>query len=96
MKTKPHGRISLTGVLAAVLSFCLAGCATAPGPATPVEVSVPVLVPCKAPIPARPAFAVDALPVGEGIWNQMAVLRAERLQRMGYEAELEAAVGACQ
>lgn len=95
--TKPATRLSLTGFLAVILSFCLAGCATtAAPPVQPVEVSVPVAVPCKAPVPVRPAFAVDALPIGSGVWDQMAALRAERFQRKGYEAELEAAVQSCQ
>ena len=45
---------------------------------------------------ARPAFAVDALPLNAGIWRQMQALRSERLQRQGYEIQLEAAVKACQ
>jgi hypothetical protein len=72
----------------------LAGCA---GMAPKVqEVKVPVPVPCKVEAPLRPAFTVDGLPVGSGIWEQMKALRAERKQRQGYEAELEAAVRACQ
>lgn len=94
--TKPSMRLSLTGILAVIVSFSLVGCATTPPPAQPVEVRVPVAVPCKAPAPARPAFAVDALPIGSVIWEQMKALRAERFQRQGYEAELEAAVKACQ
>lgn len=94
--TKLSMRLSLTGFLAGILSFGLAGCATTPPPVQPVEVRVPVAVPCKAPTPERPAFAVDALPLGSGIWDQMKALRAERLQRQGYETELEAAVKACQ
>ncbi|MGQ0711191.1 MAG: hypothetical protein ACT4NV_15760 [Rhodoferax sp.] len=87
-------RLSLTGIWAGILSFCLAGCA---GMAPKVqEVKVPVPVPCKVDTPAKPAFAVDGLPVGAGIWEQMKALRAERLQRQGYEAELEAAVQSCQ
>lgn len=82
------------GVMLCIL--LLAGCATTPPPAQPVEVRVPVAVPCKAPMPVRPAFAVDALPVDSGVWDQMAALRAERYQRKGYEAELEAAVQSCQ
>lgn len=94
--TKPTTRLSLTGFLAVILSFCLVECATTAPPVQPVEVRVPVAVPCKAPVPVRPAFAVDALPVGSGVWDQMAALRAERYQRKGYEAELEAAVQSCQ
>lgn len=87
-------RLSLSGILSGILSFSLAGCATtAP---TIQQVKIPVPVPCKATIPERPAFAVDGLPVGAEIWEQMKALRAERKQRQGYEAELEAAVKACQ
>lgn len=87
-------RLSLSGILAGILSFSLAGCSgMAP---TVQEVKVPVPVPCKAPTPERPAFAVDGLPAGSGIWEQTKALRAERKQRQGYEAELEAAVRACQ
>lgn len=95
--TKPATRLSLTGFLAVILSFCLVGCATTAAPLVqPVEVRVPVAVPCKAPVPVRPVFAVDALPIGSGVWEQMSALRAERLQRQGYETELEAAISACQ
>lgn len=96
MITKPSVRLSLTGILAAIVSFNLGGCATTAPAVEPVEVKVPVAVPCKTPMPERPAFAVDSLPLDAGIWEQMKALRAERLQRQGYEAELEAAVEACQ
>lgn len=94
--TKLSVRLSLTGILAVIVSFCLGGCATTMPPVQPVEVKVPVTVPCKVPMPERPAFAVDGLPLGSGIWDQMKALRAERWQRQGYETELEAAVKACQ
>ena len=83
--------------LLAALALTLAGCATAPQPTvTPVEVKVPVPVPCRITPPEKPAFAVDALPLGSGIWDQMAALRAERKQRQGYEGELESAIKACE
>lgn len=94
--TKLSVRLSRTGILAVIVSFCLGGCATTPPPVQPVEVKVPVAVPCKVPMPERPLFAVDGLPLGSGIWDQMKALRAERWQRQGYETELEAAVKACQ
>lgn len=80
--------------IAAVAALALAGCAST----TPrvQEVLVPVSVPCKAAIPDRPALAVDSLPIGAGIWEQMKALRAERNQRQGYEKELEAAIQSCQ
>ncbi|CAI1919011.1 hypothetical protein [Serratia plymuthica] len=52
-------------------------------------------VPCKTADVARPAFAVDQLPIGALIDAQMRALRAERHQRIGYERELLAANEAC-
>lgn len=72
----------------------LAGCA-APAVPPPVEVRVPVPVPCRVELPAAPAFAVSALALDAPIDQQMKALRAERLQRMGYERELVAALEAC-
>lgn len=77
-------------------ALLLAACASTPLPGPVQEVHIPVPVPCKAPDVARPAFAVDALPLNAGIWRQMQALRSERLQRQGYEIQLEAAVKACQ
>jgi hypothetical protein len=71
----------------------LAGCAGAPQ--APQRVEVPVPVPCKAPQIAKPSFAVDGLPLGADIWDMMLALRAERKQRQGYEAQLEAGLNAC-
>ncbi|GAC1030873.1 hypothetical protein thsps21_17000 [Pseudomonas sp. No.21] len=74
----------------------LSGCSTGVQPAPElVEVKVPVPVPCKAVAPAVPAFAVDSLALDAPIDQQMKVLRAERLQRIGYERELMAALEAC-
>lgn len=82
-----------------VLCLLLAGCAgqvaEPPEPAV-VRVEVPVQVPCRTERVPRPAFAVDALPIGAGVDEQMRALRAERLQRKGYERRLEAAIEACQ
>ena len=85
--------------LIAVLCLALAGCAgqivEQPEPQV-VRVEVPVQIPCRTERVPRPAFAVDALPIGADIGEQMRALRAERLQRKGYEARLEGAVAACQ
>ncbi|AIC13824.1 hypothetical protein LZ757_04440 [Xylella fastidiosa subsp. morus] len=79
------------------LLLLLAACATTtPVSATPIEASTLVMVPCKIQIPQRTPFAVDTLPIGASIWDQMAALRAERLQRIGYIEELKAAVKGCQ
>lgn len=82
------------------VALVLAGCqshqqAPVPEPRV-VEVQVPVAVLCKIAPVARPAFAVDSLPLGAAIDGQMRALRAERKQRQGYEARLEAAVSSCQ
>lgn len=81
-------------ILALALAAMLAGCVTLPAPVV-TTVEIPVSEKCDAPVPSRPAFAVDALPLGADIFDQSKALRAERQQRKGYEIELEAAVQAC-
>lgn len=85
--------------LTVVLCLALAGCAAQvvepPEPAV-VRVEVPVQIPCRTERVRRPVFAVDVLPIGASIDEQMRALRADRHQRQGYEARLEAAVEACQ
>ncbi|HGM5000223.1 TPA: hypothetical protein ACKPZR_001109 [Serratia marcescens] len=78
-----------------VSALALAGCSSAPPAPSYIEVKVPVAVPCKTADVARPAFAVDQLPIGAPIDMQMRALRAERHQRIGYELELLAANEAC-
>ncbi|MBN7822524.1 hypothetical protein, partial [Bowmanella yangjiangensis] len=60
-----------------------------------VRVEVPVQIPCRTERVQRPVFAVDVLPIGASIAEQMRALRADRLQRKGYELRLEATVEAC-
>ena len=74
----------------------LTGCAAIPSAPVVQEVSVPVSVPCRIVAPEAPAFAVDGLPLGSIVYDQMKALRAERLQRMGYETKLLAAIQTCQ
>lgn len=78
-----------------LLAALLAGCASAPPAPVATEVKIPVSEKCEAPVPTRPAFAVDALPIGADIYAQTKALRAERQQRKGYELKLETAVQAC-
>lgn len=84
--------------LITVLCLALAGCAgqvAEPPEPQVVRVEVPVQVPCRTARVQRPVFAVDVLPIGATIAEQMRALRADRLQRKGYELRLEAAVEAC-
>lgn len=81
--------------LCAVLAGCAGQAADQPEPQV-VRVEVPVQVPCRTDRVQKPAFAVDALPIGASIDNQMRALRAERKQRQAYELRLEAAIEACQ
>ena len=77
-----------------MIVLALAACSVARPPAV-VRVEVPIPVPCLTVIPEKPSFAVDELPLGAGIWKQMLALRADRIRRRAYEAELEAAINAC-
>ncbi|WP_204421629.1 hypothetical protein [Burkholderia sp. MS455] len=85
------------GVLA-VSVVVLAGCVGCPKPVTidrPVEVRVPVAVPCVTSLPAKPAFKTDAqLKAGSNyqIFND---LLADRLAREIYESQLEAELAGC-
>ncbi|MEN4129607.1 hypothetical protein [Serratia marcescens] len=81
--------------LIVVSVLALASCSSAQPAPSYVEVKVPISVPCKTADVARPAFAVDQLPIGAPIDMQMRALRAERHQRIGYELELLAANEAC-
>lgn len=81
-------------ILAAVMTAC-AGSKTRDVPPPVRVVQTPVVVSCVYAMPIKPAYAVDALPIGSDVWQQMAALRAERLQRIGYEEELETSLQAC-
>lgn len=74
------------------ISALLAGCQANPVPAV---VKIPVQVPCEVAMPKRPAWATESLARDAGIYDRVKALLAEREQRIGYETELEAAVGAC-
>lgn len=60
-----------------------------------VRVEVPVQVPCRAPEVSVPAWATDGLRKTDDLETKVRALLAERLQRIGYEGLLEAAVSAC-
>ena len=81
-----------TGSVLALLS----GCTTHEPVVRTVRVEVPVLVPCKTQDVAVPPWAATGLKKSDSLEVKVRALLAERRQRMGYERELVAAVGACQ
>lgn len=60
-----------------------------------VRVEVPVQVPCRAPEVAVPPWAAVGLRKTDSLEVKVRALLAERRQRIGYEAQLVAAVQAC-
>lgn len=79
-----------------LILLALSGCAMTPSAPVVQEVKIPVGIPCKITPIEIPVFAVDGLAIGSGLFDQMRALRAERLQRQGYENKLEAAIKSCQ
>lgn len=92
------GRCSRKAQVVQVLGlvFALAGCAgqVEPEPRT-VRVEVPVAVPCRVPAVEVPAWAAAGLKKSDDLQAKVRALLAERLQRIGYEAQLLAANQAC-
>ncbi|AVA33382.1 hypothetical protein RN01_22480 [Cupriavidus sp. SHE] len=83
-------------IRALMLCLLLAGCAAPQVVEKPVEVKVPVPVPCKTaeiPEPDWPLAKVAAT-ASDFEWFKAAL--AELALRAGYEARLKAAVAACQ
>lgn len=79
-----------------LIALALAGCAGRVEPQVQyVRVEVPVQVPCRAPKVAVPAWATADLRKTDSLEVKVRALLAERLQRIGYEKELEAAVVSC-
>ncbi|HDR9065460.1 TPA: hypothetical protein ACU967_002217 [Burkholderia contaminans] len=87
-------------LVAMALAVALSACQTAPQAYAPApvvtQVDKAVAVPCKVSPVDKPAFAVDSLALGADIYTQVKTLLADRAQRKGYEAKLEAAVQSCQ
>ena len=82
--------------LALILSvLLLAACSSTPKAGEYVTRKEYVMVPCDVDKPPRPAWAVDALPLGAEIDAQMRALRADRQAAKGYILVLEAAVDSC-
>ncbi|MCP3017942.1 hypothetical protein [Cupriavidus basilensis] len=84
-------------IRALMLCLVLAGCAAAPQVIEkPVEVRVPVAVPCKTAEISEPDWPLANVPetASDFEWFQAALV--ELALRAGYEVRLKAAVGACQ
>lgn len=92
------GRCSRKAQVVQVLGlvFALAGCAGRQDaePRT-VRVEVPVTVPCRVPAVEVPAWAAAGLKKSDDLQTKVRALLAERLQRIGYEAQLLDANQAC-
>ncbi|WP_277592995.1 hypothetical protein [Pseudomonas chlororaphis] len=73
----------------------LAGCASREPEVRTVRVEVPVQVPCRTQEVAVPPWAAAGLKKADSLELKVRALLAERRQRIGYERELVAAVGAC-
>lgn len=80
-----------------IFAVALAGCAgrQEAEPRT-VRVDVPVAVPCRVPAVEMPAWATAGLKKSDDIQTKVRALLAERLQRIGYEAQLLAVNRVCQ
>ena len=73
----------------------LAGCGTREPEVHTMRVEVPVLVPCKTQEVAVPSWAAARLQKADSLEVKVRGLLAERRQRIGYERQLVAALGAC-
>jgi hypothetical protein len=76
-------------ILALAPAFLLFGCASKP----PIEIKIPVAVPCIKEQPVAPTYPTAA--EDAGIFERVKVLLAERELRKGYEAKLQAMLAAC-
>ena len=94
MNDKTHCNIFQKLFLACFPLF-LAACATHEPEVRTVRVEVPVLVPCKTQEVIAPSWASAGLKKADSLEVKVRALLAERRQRIGYERELMAAVGAC-
>lgn len=81
----------MTRLLWILAALALVGCDT-----LPKTVKVPVPVYCEVEKIEVPAWATKALKPDADIFDQVKALLAERKQRQGYEALLEAAIKGCQ
>lgn len=82
-------------IAAVVVAMALVGCASQPVRYEPVEVKVPMRVPCDVDTPVQPAWVVGLVPREADVYVQMRALLADRELAKGYMGELEVALAAC-
>jgi hypothetical protein len=77
---------------AILVSAALCGACASQGP---VEVSVPLPIPCDVPEPSQPVWLYDSATKEMKLAEKIRRMRAELRQREFYEQELRAALAAC-
>jgi len=78
-------------------TLSLVGCATREPVINTViqRVEVPIAVPCKVAVPAKPDLNFDKLTVEQDIFDKTKSVLADRKLTQGYETELLAALNSC-
>ncbi|WP_371232863.1 hypothetical protein ACAW63_07775 [Pseudomonas sp. QE6] len=76
-----------------IFALLMSGCATSAP--KPVEIRIPVPVPCQAPVIEIPRFATADLRPVDDLQTKVRALLAERRQHLAYETRLRAALDAC-
>lgn len=85
----------------AALALLLAGCASTPPPIVrvvkePIEVKIPVPVPCIASVPSKPDWAMDNPKLRNADVYALGLAALQEIeQRRRYESELEALLKGC-
>ncbi|MDE1901537.1 MAG: hypothetical protein KGI37_07835 [Alphaproteobacteria bacterium] len=82
-------------VLGVAVLFGLCACAAPQPVLKPMEVDVPVSVPCKVTAPQRPDFALAHATPAQTIFEKVRAALVELDQRKAYEAQLESKITAC-
>lgn len=90
-----RGIANLTKLAGLVAGMLLAGCASAPTPATQT-IQVPIAVPCVKGTPARPVYEFDRLPATASDGEKVLALVRDWARYRKYTDELEAVVAGCQ
>lgn len=83
--------------LVLALLLCVGGCATTQPtkPPEPIQVEVPVRVPCTIDEPQSPQLSFEKLKEDSTLYEKVRVLLADRLLHLGYEEQLRTALRGC-